>query len=69
MVDEDGPIIADTFYEELFRGPNGKPGFEPDAMKSVQTLHAAVQKLRSENAPFRFLSSTWGSKVAQYALL
>ena len=25
MADKDGPIIADAFYEELFRGPDVKP--------------------------------------------
>jgi hypothetical protein len=30
MADEDGPVIADFFYEELFRGSDGrKPGLEP----------------------------------------
>ena len=46
MADEDGPVIADSFYEELFRGSDGKPGVEPDTTKSAQALHVAVQKLR-----------------------
>jgi hypothetical protein len=52
IADRDGPTIADTFYEELFRGPDGKPGLEPDTTKSAQALHIAVQKLRSQNASF-----------------
>ena len=53
MSDEDGPIIADAFYEELFRrGPDAKPVLEPDTTKSAQALHDAVKKLRSQNASF-----------------
>ena len=52
IADRDGPTIADTFYEELFRGPDGKPGLEPDTRKSARALHVAVQKLRSQNASF-----------------
>ena len=53
MADEDGPVIADTFYEELFRGPDGRPTQEPDVKKSVRALHLAVKKLRSKNISFR----------------
>ena len=53
MRDQDGPIIADIFYEELFRGPDGKPALKPDTTKSVQALHIAVKKLRAHNIPFR----------------
>ena len=53
MMDEDGPIIADTFYEELFRGPDGRPIDEPDVKKSTYALHLAVKKLRSKNVSFR----------------
>jgi len=52
IADRDGPTVADTFYEELFRGPDGKPGFAPDPTKSAQALHVAVKKLRSQNASF-----------------
>lgn len=53
MADKDGPIIADAFYEELFRGPEVKPpALEPDTTKSALALHVAVKKLRSQNAPF-----------------
>ena len=52
MADRDGPIIADGFYEELFRGSNLKPVLEPDTTKSAQALHDAVKKLRFQNASF-----------------
>ena len=53
MMDEDGPIIADAFYEELFRGPDGRPIDQPDVKKSTYALHLAVKKLRSKNVSFR----------------
>jgi hypothetical protein len=53
MTDEDGPVIADTFYEELFSGPDGMTTQAPDVKKSVRALHLAVKKLRSKNIPFR----------------
>ena len=52
MMDEDGPTIADTFYEEIFQGPDGKPALQPDTSKSAQAIHVAIKKLRSSNAPF-----------------
>ena len=52
-MDPDGPTIADAFYEELFRGPDGEPALVPDTTKSAQALHIAVKKLRSQNVPFR----------------
>ena len=52
MADKDGPIIADAFYEELFRGTDLKPALEADTTKSAQALHDAVKKLRSQNASF-----------------
>ena len=52
MADKDGPIVADAFYEELFRRPDVKPALEPDTTKSAQALHLAVKKLRSQNASF-----------------
>ena len=52
-MDEDGPIIADTFYEELYRDPDGRPVDEPDVKKSIYALHLAVKKLRSKNVSFR----------------
>jgi len=53
MVDEDGPTIAGSFYEELVRGPDGTPSLEPDVTKSAQALHMAVKKLRVQNVSFR----------------
>ena len=53
MKDEDGPTIADTFYEELFiRGPDGRPALKPDMARSALALHLAVKKLRSKRVPF-----------------
>ena len=51
--DEDGPVITDTFYEELFCSPDRKPTHEPDVKKSVRALHLAVKKLRSKNMSLR----------------
>ena len=51
-MDEDGPTIADTFYKEIFQGPDGKPTLQPDTRKSAQALHVAIKKLRSNNVPF-----------------
>ncbi|KAF8815740.1 hypothetical protein BYT27DRAFT_7333814 [Phlegmacium glaucopus] len=53
MMDKDGPTMADAFYEELFRGLNGKPALEPDVTKSARALDVAVKKLRSRNVSFR----------------
>ncbi|KDR66899.1 hypothetical protein GALMADRAFT_1135831 [Galerina marginata CBS 339.88] len=53
MMDEDGPTIADAFYKELFRGPDGKPTRAPDTSRSAHALHIAVKKLRSERVSFR----------------
>jgi len=52
MTDEDGAVIADRFYEELFCGPDGKPTQEPDVTNSVRALHLAVKKLRSKSISF-----------------
>ncbi|KAF8810350.1 TPR-like protein [Phlegmacium glaucopus] len=49
MKDRDGPTIADAFYEELFRGPDGKATLEPDITKSARALDVAVKKLRSSS--------------------
>jgi len=51
--DRDGPTIADVFYEQLFRGADGKALNEPDPNNSARALHVAVKKLRSENVSFR----------------
>ena len=52
MKDQDGPTIADAFYEELFHDLDGKPAHEPDMTKSALALHLAVKKLRSQNVSF-----------------
>jgi hypothetical protein len=51
-MDEDGPTIADTFYEELFCGPDGRLALKPDMTKSALALHLAVKKLRLQGASF-----------------
>jgi hypothetical protein len=51
-MDEDGPTIADTFYKEIFQGPDEKPALQPDTSKSAQALHVAIKKLCSNNIPF-----------------
>ena len=53
MRDEDGPIITDHFYKELFCGPDGKIAQQPDISRSAQALHIAVKKLCLKNVPFR----------------
>ena len=54
MYDDDGPVVADAFYEELFRvhGPDGKPPARPDITRSAFALHLAVNKLRSSGVAF-----------------
>ncbi|KAJ7242667.1 CHAT domain-containing protein [Mycena rebaudengoi] len=51
MNDEDGPQIADTFYEHLFRGCDlgANPPALPDLTKAAEALHFAVKKLRKES--------------------
>ncbi|KAF7358249.1 hypothetical protein MVEN_00873800 [Mycena venus] len=54
--DLDGPKIADTFYEYLFKNcdPNSNPPVLPDLRQSAKALHLAVAKLRQEtDIPFR----------------
>ncbi|KDR80467.1 hypothetical protein GALMADRAFT_1201610 [Galerina marginata CBS 339.88] len=53
MRDGDGPLIADNFYKELFRSPDGKLALQPDTSRSAQALHAAVKELRAKGVPFR----------------
>jgi hypothetical protein len=50
MNDADGPKIADTFYEYLFKdcGSNSIPPFVPDLTQAAKALHLAVSKLRKE---------------------
>jgi len=53
ILDADGPTIADAFYDELFRGPDGERVLQPDCTRSALALHVAVKKLRSEGVSFR----------------
>ncbi|KAJ7208680.1 tetratricopeptide repeat-containing protein [Mycena pura] len=50
MNDYDGPMIADTFYNHLFKecNPNSVPPALPDLTKAAEALHFAVAKLRKE---------------------
>ncbi|KAJ7128411.1 CHAT domain-containing protein, partial [Mycena epipterygia] len=50
MDDLDGPKIADTFYEHLFKNcdPNSSPPVLPDLTRAAEALHLAVAKLREE---------------------
>jgi hypothetical protein len=50
MNDDDGPKIADTFYEYLFKDcdANSHPQVFPDLKKAAEALHLAVAKLRKE---------------------
>jgi len=45
-------VVADAFYEELFRGADGKPDARPDTTRSALALHLAVDRLRSSGVPF-----------------
>ncbi|KAJ7082497.1 CHAT domain-containing protein [Mycena epipterygia] len=51
IADPDGPEIAETFYQHLFKGcaTNMDP---PDLTKAAESLHIAVAKLRAANVPF-----------------
>ncbi|KAF8207927.1 CHAT domain-containing protein [Mycena galopus ATCC 62051] len=56
MNDLDGPKIADTFYEYLFKNcdPYSIPPVLPDLKQAAKALHLAVAKLRKEpNISFR----------------
>jgi hypothetical protein len=53
--DSDGPTIADTFYEELFKlntSTDMAATSAPDTTQAAQALRIAVAKLRSTNASF-----------------
>jgi hypothetical protein len=52
--DVDGPKIADTFYEYLFKenGSSMTINSPPYTTQASQALHLAVAKLRSEKASF-----------------
>ncbi|KAF8193164.1 CHAT domain-containing protein [Mycena galopus ATCC 62051] len=50
MHDLDGPTIADSFYEHLFKNcdPNSNPPVLPDLTQAAKALHVAVANLRKE---------------------
>jgi hypothetical protein len=52
--DMDGPEIADTFYESLFKYNNSTTTdtFRPDTSQAARALHLAVAKLRAEGVSF-----------------
>jgi hypothetical protein len=55
IFDEDGPKVADSFYEYLYRN---KPSavddtFRPDTREAARALHVAVANLRSEGVSFK----------------
>ncbi|KAF8809291.1 TPR-like protein [Phlegmacium glaucopus] len=64
--DQDGPVVADAFYEELFRGPDGNPALEPDITRSARALHAAVKKLRTKERFFPPLGSIYSHGQVKY---
>ncbi|KAF8512788.1 CHAT domain-containing protein [Gautieria morchelliformis] len=53
--DEDGPKVADAFYEYLFRdnSSNAEDTFPPDTTQAARALHVAVAKLRAEGVSFK----------------
>lgn len=53
MWDEDGPVITDAFYRELFKGPDGNLMSLPDTSKSAKALAIAVNELRTRGVPFK----------------
>lgn len=55
MEDLDGPVVAKTVYEELFR--NGAEALDPDAIPYA--LDLAVQSLRAKG----LAASRWASYV------
>ncbi|KAF8510032.1 CHAT domain-containing protein [Gautieria morchelliformis] len=53
--DEDGPKVADAFYEYLYRKkPSAIAGmFRPNTREAARALHVAIDKLRSEGVSFK----------------
>ncbi|TFK24320.1 mucin-like protein 1 [Coprinopsis marcescibilis] len=47
--DNDAPVVADTFYEHMFRHGTERP---PDVTEAAYALHLAVQKIRDRGAKF-----------------
>ncbi|TFK33698.1 CHAT domain-containing protein [Crucibulum laeve] len=48
IADEDGPSVADAFYEHLLRDKHGRL----DTKKTAKALHIAVKSIRDKNVPF-----------------
>ena len=49
MMDQDGPVIAEQFYQELFKNHSF------DSSQAAYALHSAVQKLRAQRvSPVRW---------------
>ncbi|KAJ7077929.1 hypothetical protein C8R44DRAFT_598706, partial [Mycena epipterygia] len=48
--DRDGPKVADTFYEHLFKNcdPNSSPPILPDITGAAKAFNIAVARLREE---------------------
>ncbi|KAJ7751785.1 CHAT domain-containing protein, partial [Mycena maculata] len=47
MNDEDGPLVAETFYSHLFQD-----GKRPQVTDAAEALHLAVRKLREKKVPY-----------------
>jgi hypothetical protein len=50
MYDEDGPKVADIFYNHIFGREHES---YPDSTKAAEALHLAVNKLRAEKVSFQ----------------
>ena len=52
--DEDGPVVADSFYRYIFSpspSSNGSKGMNPQTADAARALHATVAKLRQQGRP------------------
>ncbi|KAJ7837092.1 CHAT domain-containing protein [Mycena leptocephala] len=47
MNDQDGPMVAKTFYSHLFQG-----GRQPQASDTAEALHLSVKALKASNVPY-----------------
>ena len=55
MRDEDGPKVADTFYENLLPAKNLGVDLQhahPDTTEAARALHVSIAKLRAEGVSF-----------------
>ena len=53
MSDEDGPKVADAFYENFFPAGADLQRAHPDTTDAARALHVAIAKLRAEDVSFR----------------